>query len=143
MARELDEHHRRCDLAGCHSMAACARELNRIIDFAHTNRLTRHQQVMFALADMATHVEVGDAMARLAVEQADAITLASARIFANACAGIVADKIRLIVMGTAGIDPDTGDAFLQSADQKMLTGTYRGLIDDMDCIADHIFERAS
>jgi alkylation response protein AidB-like acyl-CoA dehydrogenase len=45
--------------------------LNRVIDFAHENRLTRHQQVMFALADMMTHVEVADSMARLAAKEAD------------------------------------------------------------------------
>ena len=43
--------------AGGQTIAACARTLNRVIDFAHENRLTRHQQVMFALADMMAAFE--------------------------------------------------------------------------------------
>jgi alkylation response protein AidB-like acyl-CoA dehydrogenase len=75
--------------------------LNRVIDFAHENRLTRHQQVMFALADMMAHVEVADSMARLAAKEADATTLATARVFANTCARLVAEKSRTIVLGPA------------------------------------------
>ncbi|PID39508.1 MAG: acyl-CoA dehydrogenase [Proteobacteria bacterium] len=143
MADRLDEHHGQCDQAGCKTIAACARELNRIIDFAHANRLTRHQQVMFALADSATYVEVADAMSRLAVAQADRIALATARIFAHTCAGMVADKIRLIAMGCRSIDAETVDAFMQASELAHLATTYHGLIDDMDAIADHLFARES
>ena len=143
MAQGLDGLHGDCDRGGCRIFAACTRVLNRTIDFAHENRLTRHQQVMFALADMMTHVEVGDSMARLAVKQADDITLAAARVFANTCARLVAEKARLIVMGSDAVDPETADRFLRSLDLPALEGSYRGVIDDMDRIADRIFERTS
>jgi alkylation response protein AidB-like acyl-CoA dehydrogenase len=117
--------------------------LNRTIDFAHENRLTRHQQVMFALADMMTHVEVGESMARLAVNKADEINLAAARVFANTCARLVAEKTRLIAMGSDVVAAETADQFLASQDLATLEVSYRGLIDDMDRIADRIFERAS
>ena len=38
--------------------------MNKAIDLAHDQRLTRQQFVMFALADMMAHVEVGAALAR-------------------------------------------------------------------------------
>ena len=143
MADGLDRLHADCGQAGCRTVAACARTLNRTIDFAHENRLTRHQQVMFALADMMTHVEVGDSMAQLAAKQVDATTLATARVFANTCARLVAEKTRLIVLGTGAIDADKADPFLRSLDLPSLESSYHGLIDDMDRIADRIFERVS
>ena len=143
MANGLDGRHGDCDRAGCRTLAVCARVLNRTIDFAHENRLTRHQQVMFALADMMAHVEVGESMARLAVNGADEINLATARVFANSCARLVSEKARLIVMGSDVVAAETADQFLPSLDLPALEGSYRGLIDDMDRIADRIFERAS
>jgi alkylation response protein AidB-like acyl-CoA dehydrogenase len=143
MAKGLDGLHDSCDRAGGRIIASCARALNRTIDFAHENSLTRHQQVMFALADMMTHVEVGESMVRLAVKQADEITLATARVFANSCARLIAEKSRLIVMGRDVVAAESADQFLPSLDLPALEGSYRGLIDDMDRIADRIFERTS
>ena len=143
IANGLDRCHGDCDRAGCRTLAVCARVLNRTIDFAHENRLTRHQQVMFALADMMAHVEVGESMARLAVNEPDEINLATARVFANSCARLVSEKARLIVMGSDVVAAETADQFLPSLDLPALEGSYRGLIDDMDRIADRIFERAS
>jgi len=142
IARGLDARHADCDRAGCALVAACARVLNRIIDFAHTSRLTRHQQVMFALADMMTHVEVGDAMARLAAAGSDSVMQAAARVFAGSCARLVADKARLIVLGSDGIDT-AADEVLQSLDLGTLDTGCRGAIADMDHIADHLFGRTS
>ena len=143
IAQGLDEIHGNCDQAGCRILAACARVLNQTINFAHTNRLTRHQQAMFVLADMITHVEVGESMARLAAKQGDDITLAAARVFANSCARKVAEKSRLIGLGTNAVDEDTSNQFIQSLKVSVLERSYRGLIDDMDRIADRIFERTS
>jgi alkylation response protein AidB-like acyl-CoA dehydrogenase len=143
IAQELEKYHGDCDQAGCLTFAACARALNRTIDFAHENRLTRHQQVMFALADMMAHVEVGEAMGCMAARQADDTILAAARIFANTCARLVAEKARLIAWGSAGVDAAAIDGFVQSLDLPVLESSYRGVIDDMDRVADHLFERAS
>ena len=143
IATDMDKCHGDCDQAGCQTIAACARALNRTIDFAHVNRLTRHQQVMFALSEMMTYVEVGHAMGLRAASQADDITLATARVFASTCARLVAEKSRLIAWGSQGIDTAAVDDFVQSLDLTVLEGSVRGVIDDMDRIADHIFERAS
>ncbi|MFO7715531.1 acyl-CoA dehydrogenase family protein [Desulfosarcina sp.] len=143
MAQGLDELHGECDQAGGRVLAACARTLNRSIEFAHDNRLTRHQQVMFALADMMTHVEVGESMAQLAARQSDRTILAAARVFTNTCARLVTEKARLIVMGSKTVEASAVDQFLQSLALPTLESSYRGLIDDMDHIADHIFGRTS
>ena len=143
MAQALEKQHGDCGQAGCQTFAACARALNRTIDFAHENRLTRHQQVMFALADMMTYVEVGDAMGRMAAARADAVTLAAARVFANTCARLVAEKARLIAWGSDSVDGEAVDRFVASLDLPVLDKSYLSVIDDMDRIADHIFERAS
>ena len=129
------------DRAGCQTVATCARVLNRVIDFAHVNRLTRHQQVMFALADMMAHVEIADQMCQLAVKQADDIHLATARVFAANCARLVADSTRTIGLGSDSIDAETSDQFIAELDLPSLDGSCRGSIDDMDHLADHIFER--
>ena len=143
IARGLEELGATSDRAGCKTVAACARALNRAIDFAHENRLTRHQQVMFAMADMMAHVEVADRMTQLAVSQADETTLATSRVFANTCARVVADNARTIGLGTGEVDDGAVDRFMSSLDLPSIEGSYRGLIDDMDRIADHIFERTS
>jgi alkylation response protein AidB-like acyl-CoA dehydrogenase len=141
MAQGLDGLDAACDRAGARTLAACTRALNRTIDFAHVNRLTRHQQVMFSLADMMAQVEVGEAMARQAVAQADDVSLAAARVFANACARLVAANARIIGMGCDAVDDDQTGQFLQSLELTAMENSYRGLIDDMDRIADRIFER--
>ncbi len=143
MAQDLEKCHADCAQAGCATVAASARALNRAIDFAHVNRLTRHQQVMFALADMMAHVEVGHAMGCLAANQADDISLATARVFAGTCAQLVAQQARLIAWGSEGTDTAAVDDFVASLDLPALENSARGVIDDMDQIADHIFERAS
>jgi alkylation response protein AidB-like acyl-CoA dehydrogenase len=126
--------------AGCRVVAACARLLNRTIAFAHENRLTRHQQVMFTLADTMAHVEVGDALSRQAATGDDPIQKAAARIFAHASARLTTANIRLIALGIGGVD-DAAETFLSALDLAVLETSYRGVIDDMDRIADHIFQR--
>jgi alkylation response protein AidB-like acyl-CoA dehydrogenase len=142
MAQDLDALHGKCDRAGCRTVAACVRVLNRSIDFAHENRLTRHQQVMFALADMMTQVEVGAGMVRLAADRRQEGWLAAARVFAGFCARLVAEKARLVALGSGSVDDRTADHFLGGLDLALLDGGCRGMIDDMDRVADWIFERS-
>ncbi|MFO7646241.1 MAG: acyl-CoA dehydrogenase family protein [Desulfosarcina sp.] len=142
MAQDLDALHKDCDRAGCRTVAACVRVLNRSIDFAHENRLTRHQQVMFALADMMTQVEVGAGMVRLAADRRQEGWLAAARVFAGFCARLVVEKARLIALGSNSVDAQTAERYLGALDLASLDGSCRGMIDDMDRVADWIFERS-
>jgi hypothetical protein len=116
--------------------------LNRVIDFAHENRLTRHQQVMFALADMMAHVEVADSMARLAVKEADKPPWPRLGCLPTPVPGWWQRSPAQSFWGPA-VGTGAADEFLVSLDLPALECSYRGLIDDMDRIADRIFERAA
>jgi alkylation response protein AidB-like acyl-CoA dehydrogenase len=129
--------------------ALAARALNEAIDLAHEQRLTRQQYVMFALADMMTHVEVGASLARKAYNQVrsgdaapDKIVLIS-RLFANEAAQMVSQGILKIVMGCGACDLDMTNDFMQKIAYTELTASCQNIIHDMDQLADIIFERSS
>jgi len=123
--------------------------LNQAIDLAHEQRLTKQQYVMFALADMMTYVEVGASLARRAfatVKNGDAdpdkIKLIS-RLFANEVAQMVSQGILKIVMGCGACDLDMTNNFLQKIAYTELTASCQNIINDMDQLADIVFERVS
>ncbi|MGD8958289.1 MAG: acyl-CoA dehydrogenase family protein [Desulfobacteraceae bacterium] len=134
---------------GCRILAQAATVLNAAIDLAHENRLTKQQYLMFALADMMTHVEVGASMARRAVAyagQADpraAEYCHMARIFAAEVAERVAVNLNKIVVGSGVFGTAEADAFLQGVSHQTLILSGSSVIADMDRVADFIFERSS
>ena len=89
MAAEMDQLEKARPGCGGRFYALAARALNHLIGVADTRRLTRQQILMFDLADLMAHVEVGVAVAR----RADALAAAGdpqaeraalvARIFAR------------------------------------------------------------
>lgn len=123
--------------------------LNQAIDLAHEQRLTKQQYVMFALADMMAHVEVGASLARRAfatVKNGDAATnkiKLISRIFANEVAQMVSQGILKIVMGCGACDLDMTNNFLQKIAYTELTASCQNIINDMDQLADIVFERVS
>jgi alkylation response protein AidB-like acyl-CoA dehydrogenase len=137
------------DHIGGRIYALAARALNEAIDLAHEQRLTRQQYVMFALADMMAHVEVGASLARKAYNQVrsgdaapDKIVLIS-RLFANEAAQMVSQGILKIVMGCGACDLDMTNDFMQKIAYTELTASCQNIIHDMDQLADIIFERSS
>lgn len=132
--------------AGAYALAAKA--LNEMIMFAHTHKLTKQQYVMFCLADMMTHVEVGISMARKArglIEkgspEAKKIVIMS-RVFANEVADLVARNAMKILMGPGLFDKQTVSEVMRKMNHERLAESYNGLIQDMDAVADILFERA-
>ena len=124
-----------------------AKALNQAIDFAHNNRLTRQQAVMFALSDMMTHVEVGAALARKAVQLAKAgdaqaeKTKAMARVFAGEVAQVVGENALRVATATGVADAPAVDRFLNDIGYQELLGSRRNWVVDMDKVADIILER--
>ena len=123
--------------------------LNQAIDLAHEQRLTKQQYVMFALADMMTHVEIGASLARRAFATvknggavADKMKLIS-RLFANEVSQMVSQGILKIVMGCGACDLDMTNNFLQKIAYTELTASCQNIINDMDQLADIVFERVS
>jgi alkylation response protein AidB-like acyl-CoA dehydrogenase len=98
ISSEMEELAKAMGDAGCRFYGLAAKALNDAIMLVNDNRLTKQQYVMFALADMMTHVEVGASMARKAMNLnktgnpgAEKIK-AMSRIFANNTAQLVAQN---------------------------------------------------
>jgi alkylation response protein AidB-like acyl-CoA dehydrogenase len=146
MAEEMIRLEAQVPDAGCRFYAMAATALNRTIDLAHDNRLTRQQIIMFHLADMMAHVEVGIALARKAVQLAQANDRqaakykAMARVFAGEVTQLVRENALKVAMGG---DLDANAIQQHMADieyQEMLAGRA-GWTADMDLVADIIFKR--
>jgi alkylation response protein AidB-like acyl-CoA dehydrogenase len=132
---------------GCRAYGRAAEALNELIMLAHKHRLTRQQYVMFALADMMTHVEVGVSLARKAAGLGDQETakaqktrLAS-RIFAAEVATLVADRALAILLGSGTFEKDAARDHLIKIKYDDLVNSCAGRIIDMDRFADLLFER--
>ena len=124
-----------------------AEALNKAIDLAHDNRLTRQQFVMFALADMMAYVEVGASLARRAHKKiqnkdsdAEKMRLIS-RVFANDVSQMVSQGILKIVMGCGVCDLDMTNSFMNEVAFTELMTSCQNIINDMDQLADIVFER--
>jgi alkylation response protein AidB-like acyl-CoA dehydrogenase len=132
---------------GCRYYGLAAKALNRAVDLAHNNRLTRQQSVMFALSDMMTYVEVGAAMARKAVQLAKAgdkeaeKMKAMSRVFAGEVAQVVCENALKVISGTGEADPNAIEQFIADSGYQVLLGSRCHWISDMDKVADIIFER--
>jgi len=134
---------------GCGLLGHCAGLLNNTISMVHDKRLIRQQHVMFALADLMTHVEVGVSMARKAAtlsesSHSDAEKFrAMSRIFANEVAQLTARSIPMMLMGTGVLSPEEMTTYLQDQDYGVLMHGNDRIVAEMDTVADILFERAS
>jgi len=127
--------------------ALAARALNYLIGVADTNRLTRQQILMFDLADLMAHVEVGVAAARRAAAlaadgdpQAERAALV-ARVFASDAVQLVARNSLRILTGTGEMEAAAVAASLAEIRFNEFAGSCRNVIKDMDRLADIVFGR--
>jgi alkylation response protein AidB-like acyl-CoA dehydrogenase len=147
IATEMEKLNETVGDAGCRSYGLAARALNDTIMMVHQNKLTRKQYVMFALADMITHIEVGASLARKAAAAArdgSAETeklKAMSRIFASEVAQLVAQNVIKIIMGTGAFDQKTVFNFMETVSYNDLICSYQNIVNDMDKVADMLFER--
>jgi alkylation response protein AidB-like acyl-CoA dehydrogenase len=132
---------------GCRLYGLSAGVLNETIMRVHDNRLTRQQYVMFNLADMMTHVEVGASLARKAVAlteaggpEAETIKIMS-RIFADEVAQLVTRNALKILMGSGVFDQKAVSDFMETVSYNELFFSGQNIINDMDMVADILFER--
>ncbi len=132
---------------GCSFYSIAADALNDTIKLVHENKMTRKQYIMFSLADMITQVEIGVSLARRSGMAGQAGTVeaeklkAMSRIFANEVSQLVAQNILKIVSGSGLFDANTVSAFLEKISYNQLLHSYQGVIQDMDKVADILFER--
>jgi alkylation response protein AidB-like acyl-CoA dehydrogenase len=147
MAAEMDQLEKDCPGCGGRYYALAARALSHLIGVADTRRLTRQQMVMFDLAELMAHVEVGIATARKAQRliaandpEAERATLV-ARIFArHACELFERNSLRILT-GTGEIDDTAVAVSLAEIRFSEFAGSCRNHIKDMDRLADIIFAR--
>ncbi len=132
---------------GCRVYGLAAGALNHTITLVDAHRLTRQQYIMFVLADMMTHVEVGAALARKAFNSSQGGDSAAAkikivsRLFAHEVGRVVTQGILKIVMGCGQFDQKTRADFMARAAYSDLTACFENIIPDMDQLADIVFER--
>jgi len=144
---EMENLNAEVDDVGCNLYGLTAKVLNDIITQVHDARLTRNQHVMFILADMMTHVEVGAGLARKAVALAKAgdpeteKIKTMARIFADEVSQLVIRNALKILMGTGVFDKRIASDFMETQAYKKLTCSSLNVIKDMDKAADILFER--
>jgi alkylation response protein AidB-like acyl-CoA dehydrogenase len=149
LGMEMEKLEASSDNLGCWLYATCARMLNRVIALAHDNRLTRQQYVMFALADMMSHVEVGASLAKKAASLTHANALEAekyqitSRLFAREVAQLLIKSIPMIVTGTDSVKPQEASDFLAQVDYHALVSGQKGVLTDMDSMADILFARVS
>ncbi|MCG6911544.1 MAG: acyl-CoA dehydrogenase family protein [Deltaproteobacteria bacterium] len=143
IAREMQP----LDAVGGAALAACAQALNQLVAVAHDNRLTRSQHVMFQLADLMAHVEIGASFARKAARlaaggegEAEKLS-AMSRVFAADVSRLTAAAIPAILQGTGLYDGERMDAFLDEVNFRQILQGQKGVVDDMDKVADILFER--
>jgi alkylation response protein AidB-like acyl-CoA dehydrogenase len=132
---------------GAGPIGLAARALNHLIAVADTHRLTRQQIVMFDLADLMAHTEIGGAAVRRAAAlaaagdaQAERAELV-ARIFACEVSQLFERNSIRILTGTGGLD---GAAVVDSLSEihfNEFAGSCRNLFRDMDRLADIVFGR--
>jgi alkylation response protein AidB-like acyl-CoA dehydrogenase len=134
---------------GSQAYGLASTALNDLIMLAHKQRLTRQQYIMFALADMMTHVEVGVSLARKAAGLKDQDTdeaqkvRTSSRIFAGEVAALVADRALKIVLGSGAFEQSQVQELLDKIKYNDLVSSCANMIQDMDQIADLLFARKS
>lgn len=141
------EFNSKSDDAGSRFYALAAKALNDTITLVHDNKLTRKQYIMFALADMMAHVEIGASMARKAIALTEAgdpgaeKIRAMSRIFANEAIQIVAQNAMKILMGSGLFDQKSIFSFMETISYNEMISSYHNVINDMDKVADILFER--
>jgi alkylation response protein AidB-like acyl-CoA dehydrogenase len=137
-------HGERGDL-GADLVAAALRVTAAVVMHCHQTRLTKHQMVMFALADMFTQAEVARALtrkaARLAADGADEAPLYAALscVFARRTAMAIESGARLCCVGflsPSGDDLEAAETFLREHTARLGAGALAGQWQDMNLIGD-------
>ena len=133
--------------AGCSCHAFSTNALNETINLVHHNKLTRKQYVMFLVADMVTYVEIGVSFARKAKALSDSQSpdaekiKVMSRIFACEVAQLVTGNMLKILMGTGIFEKSEVSDFLDSVSYTKMLSCNNNTINDMDKVADILFER--
>ena len=151
LARSLEELHARHPKVGADIAALCAHALAELLETARTQRLTRHQHVLFRLGELIAYTEASGSLARRAAAAAEdrlspkaqirfgAEALAAmSRVFAReASMKVTAEGLRWIG-GASG--PGTGE-LEKKLGASAIFRAQTGALQDMDYVADILYGR--
>jgi alkylation response protein AidB-like acyl-CoA dehydrogenase len=153
-ARALEQLHARQPAAGADLAALAAHALAEVLEAARLARLTRHQHVLFRVGELVAYVEGAGAFARRAARAAegalldktdtrfDATALATmSRVFARRAALKVVQEGLQWVVGADGVSDGEGPALAERVGLAAVQRAQRGLIADMDRVADALYQR--
>lgn len=155
LGRRLEGVHEEHPRVGADIAALSAHALAEVMERARAERLTRNQHVLFRVGELASYVEGAAAFARRAVRSEideldpktprrfDAATVAAmSRVFAREAAQRVAvDGMRWVV-GAQQAGNANVESLESSAQLSKVYAAQAGLIDDMNTVADALYERA-
>ncbi|HTY63500.1 MAG TPA: acyl-CoA dehydrogenase family protein [Acidobacteriota bacterium] len=154
MARQLEDLHKQNDKLGAQTIGYCLHGVAELLEVARAQRLTRHQHILFRLGELIAHAEGSASLARRAARAFQGTLnakthprfnmnhlAAMSRIYArDAAMRVVSEGIRWI----GGLIPDSDAASLEK--KMFIPQIHRaqaGLIQDMDYVADVLYERVS
>ncbi|MBN1566542.1 MAG: acyl-CoA dehydrogenase family protein [Acidobacteria bacterium] len=154
MARQVEELHKQNDKLGAQTVSYGLHGLAELLESARAQRLTRHQHILFRLGELIAHAEGAASLARRAARAFQGALNAKAhsrfnmnhlaalsRIYARDTAmKIISEGARWI----GGLIPDSDAVNLEK--KLFIPQIHRaqaGLIQDMDYIADVLYERVS
>ena len=147
LAERMDGLHAVCPEAGADIVAAAVRGLNDTVLFAHEHKMTRHQIVLFTLADMMTIAEVAAAFAEQAARYTAeshpeaGMFAAMSRVFARKAAAQVRSGAEKCAGGLAGEIEGleaAGQAFLDRVGGRFPVALTAGLWTDMNLVGEKL-----
>jgi len=147
MAAEMESLQMERDDLGARFYGVAAKSLNELVNRVHENKLIRYQFIMFCLADLMAHIEVGISLARKAARLSDENDpraehfKAVSRIFANMVSDLTVGSALKILSGAGAFDTEALGDFMAVTHCDELSDSYRNIISDMDRVADTLFER--
>lgn len=154
-AAELERLHVTSPRVGADVAALAAHALGEVFERARAGRLTRHQHLLFRFGELAAWAETAGAFARRAAaaldgslpEKADRrfqpeTVAALSRVFAREAALKVAEEGLGWVLGADGVADGDLAAFELALGLPAIHRAQRGRVQDMNAIADAIYDRA-
>lgn len=153
-ARAMEALHQQQPQVGADIAALALHALAEILENARLNRLTRNQHILFRIGELIAYAEGAESFAKRATRALDSkldpkahrrfsgeALAALSRVFAREAAQKVAlDGIRWIC-GANGIPVQEVADFQEKLGVAKITQAQAGLLEDMDFIADVIYER--
>lgn len=154
MARELEDLHKQNGQVGGQVLGYCLHGLAELLEVARKQRLTRHQHILFRLGELIAYAEGSASLARRAVRAAQKNMNPKAHTRFNAQHLVVFSRIsardsamKIVSEGIRWIGSLIPESDADNLEKKLfipqIHRAQAGLIQDMDYVADVLYERDS